>query len=155
MDTPNMPTESDAPIGSSGGGNTKFIIGVVAFVIIVGIVALAWVLGEDGDSETPVYTSPTLTPEEAEYSMMLPEEVRFHLKYEDINFFVVDFSLIENCSIRMDNYWVWEDNDDGFGYRQYKDMTFLVGPVIVYDMYSKLFDPEKIINPGTPIQENE
>ena len=147
-----MPTNEVNPIGQGGGSNVRLYAILVAIVVIVGIVTLAWVMSDDNDdadAQLP-YVFPSLEPSEPEFSMRLPEEVRFHLAFEGQHFFAENFTLLENCSIAMENWWTWEEEDNKYGYRHYNNQMFLIGPTQIFDLYASVFDAEEVLNPGTP-----
>jgi len=148
-----MPSEGFVPINSSGGGsNAKFIVFMVTVVAIMGIVFLAWVLSSNGDEEDTIlpYAFPTVEPE-IEFLLQLPVDVRFHLQYQEQHFFTQNFLLLENCSIQMEKWYMWEQEGSDYGYRLHNQQILLVGPIAIYDLFSKVFESTS----GTPSETNE
>ena len=147
-----MPPEDYASVdsGSGGGSNIKFYAILVAIVIMVGIVALAWVLSDDDDESASEidasFPGPIVVSEEGLYE--LPEDVRFRMDFDNTTIYANDAQFLNNCAMLLDDWWEWRDSDGEFGYYRVVGPVTLVGELKVFDLRANIIS-------GTPTGTNE
>ncbi len=154
METSNTPPEGNAPeySGSGGSNNGKFYAFLVAIVVLGAIVVLAWALNDDGEDIEKLalpLPSPITITERGLYE--LPNDIRFRLDFDGSTIYANDAQFRNNCSMMLDDWWEWRNNEDDFGYYNMKGPLTLIGEIRVYDLSENVLAN----NPGTPTETSE
>lgn len=134
METQEMSPKNNEENYKGENSNIKFYAILIAVVLIVGIVVLAWVLKDDEKDDPYKNSLNPISVPYSDFSFNLPSDIKFCLEFYEDRFYVKDFGVLENCAVKLDNWWRWETEENKFGYREYRESILLVGPVQIFNL---------------------